>query len=185
MCGEEFFLSLKANSELFNFIQQATLLLTFASALLSFFAFRNTSTSELGFQQMQKILQAISLGLWTFSGILIFTVLMAYLWESRYQPTKNAWGETIYSQKGASGFRNKATTTTKVATKKLKRQKAFNRNDISLLPLASVSPSFSTYGSSNTPSFRSLDPSPTNMSANDVIVNMNTGTSTRTVEECC
>lgn len=184
MCGEDFFLSLKANSELFNFLQQATLLLTFASSLLSFFAFRNSSES--GFQQMQRILQAISMGLWAFSSLLIFTVLMAYIWESRYQPTKNAWGETIYSQKGAKKYND----TNK--TKKLKIQKVFDRNnknnnDKNILLLTSISPSSSTYGSSNTPPFRSLGTSPSNMSTSDVIVNVNSvvGSTVTVVEESC
>ena len=184
MCCEDFFLSLKANNELFNFLQQATLLLTFASSLLSFFAFRSTP-DESGFQQMQQILQAISMGLWAFSSFLIFTVLMAYMWESRYQPAKNAWGEIIYSQKGARKYNENS------KAKKLKRQKLVGRNnknnDKNVLLLTSISPTSSTYGSSNTPPFRSLGTSPTNMSTSDVIVNMNSvgGSSVKIVEESC
>ena len=184
MCGEDFFLSLKANNELFNFLQQATLLLTFASSLLSFFAFR--SSSESGFQEMQKLLQGISMGLWAFSSMLIFTVLMAYIWESRYQPAKNAWGETIYSQKGSHKYNEMN------ERKKLKRQKVSGRNnnrnnDKNILLLNSISPSSSTYGSSNTPPFRSLGTSPSNMSTSDVIVNMSSvaGSTVTVAEESC
>ena len=185
MCGEDFFLSLKANSELFNFIQQATLLLTFASALLSFFAFRNmggVEGGEGGFQEMQIILQRISIGLWAFSGTLILTVLNAYFWESRYQATKNAWGETIYNRRSLKYSQSHVHDGSVVdSTKKMKRQKSgrnktnssnSNKNNPNRLLLFS-SPSSSTYGGSqNTPSLRSIGASPANMSPNDVIVDV-------------
>jgi len=151
MCCEDFFLSLKANNELFNFIQQAALLLTFAAALLCYFAFK----PEEQYDTMQKYLQGISMGLWSFSIFLILTVVLAYVWESRYQKTRNVWGETIYRDRG-------------VVNKKLKRQKVINRNDVY---------SSSSYGSTTPLKSLASSSSDTNMSANDVVVNVHSSQS--------
>lgn len=95
MCTEDFFLSLKANQELFNFVQQATMLLTFASGVLCYFAFKKNDQLA----DIQDILQGVSLGLWAFTLLLYYTVVMSYMKERRYSKERNVWGETIYQTK--------------------------------------------------------------------------------------
>ena len=151
MCTEDFLLSLKANHELFNFIQQATLLLTFASSILCYFAFKDSPE----FAGFQKYLQGISMGLWVFSAILILIVAMAYMWERRYQKTRNVWGETIYQE---------------LPTKKLKRKKVLNKpSSDSRMNVCSNS----TFGSLTQLKSLETSSSSINMSANDVLVDVN------------
>lgn len=95
MCTEDFFLSLKENQELFNFVQQAAMLLLFASGVLCYFAFKTNEQLE----HVQEVLQSISLALWAVTLILCYFVVMSYIKERHYRKEKNAWGETIYQSK--------------------------------------------------------------------------------------
>jgi len=150
MCTEDFLLSLKANHELFNFIQQATLLLTFASSLLCYFAFKDSPE----FAGFQKYLQGLAMGLWVFSAILIFVVVMAYMWERRYHKTRNVWGETIYRE----------------LPKKLKRKKVLNkRGSDNRMNVCSRS----TTGSLTPLKSLETSSSDINRSPNDLMMNLN------------
>ena len=94
MWSEEFLLSLKANQELFNFIQQGVLLLVFASSVISYFAFKGDTDNDFA-----PTLKIVSYIMWALAFIFVLVVLLSYLTERRYAKSRNAWGETAYEIK--------------------------------------------------------------------------------------
>lgn len=102
MCFGEFLLGLKANRELFNFIQQALLLLLFSSSVISYFAFKGGSE----YSSLPEKLRILAYVMWTLSFFILLIVITSYAQERKYNSTRNAWGETIYEQKRKTQRRN-------------------------------------------------------------------------------
>lgn len=96
-------LSLKANGELFNFIQQASLLLMFSSSVISYFAFNKPFDAE-NLKEAQDVaskLKVVAYAMWAVTSVISAIVLLTYLQEYGFQRSKNAWGETIYEFKNS------------------------------------------------------------------------------------
>ena len=95
-------LSLKANGELFNFIQQASLLLMFSSSVISYFAFKPfDAENNKEAQDVAYKLKVVAFVMWAVTSIISAIVLLTYLQEYGFQRSKNAWGETIYEFKNS------------------------------------------------------------------------------------
>ena len=111
-------LSLKANGELFNFIQQASLLLMFSSSVISYFAFKPFDPeNKKEAQDVAYKLKVVAFAMWVVTSIISAIVLLTYLQEYGFQRSKNAWGETIYEFKNSK----------KVKTEKEKKNQLRNR----------------------------------------------------------
>ena len=95
MCIEDALLRLKANHVLFNFIQQAAALLTFASSVICYFTFTENKQS-LTFKKIRKIMRGLSIGMWLFTFLLLAIIATAYYCDSRKEKYKSIWGDTIY-----------------------------------------------------------------------------------------